>query len=413
MLKMKTLLIITIISFALTLMPSFQSTRAKLVETIIFPGTLIEKIRFYLDSSLIDWNSNYYGLIFNKQSVADFENYVDYLAGIEDWKNVLAWSARLKRVGVEREHAIIDALGNLTKAGELPTSGIDNDGDYWHVYDRDLLYATYYFANQYNCSHKWNLTRAYGFLKAAIKANSSYPGLLKVHASGQIEEGDNRFYDENAQTLSAYLIFYELGIENALNDAKQIWTYINNVHWNDIHEYYNYSRVLSTFECESPYFVKIVSLLQWFDKKIGNRTRLTADLETRFLKYKWFSPQWTHPTIPPEESAFVVIHDNPRNPQRRLQNTLGAWFTMLGRYNTFSLTSRQNLRALLKGYGLFPPAWKLLYDPSAQLYDNSTGMFKMVSTDNNVTNFLEILGGYHSPTGMIPIENHLLPLAIL
>ena len=69
--------------------------------------TLANRIRFYLDTpNLINWTENYFGLLFNKQSISDMENYVDNLANQQDWKNVLIWSARLKKLGVERETAI-------------------------------------------------------------------------------------------------------------------------------------------------------------------------------------------------------------------------------------------------------------------------------------------------------------------
>ena len=368
-------------------------------------GTLIERIRYYLNSSLVDWTDNYYGLIFSRQTKTDFENFVDRLNDDSDWLNVMTWSVRLKKLGIEREFAIKNALGNITKAGELPKSGEDSRGSYWFVYDRELLYSVYYYANKYGyLTDKWNVTKGYAFLRDAIIINgsSNVPSAFHVYEDGGVTRGNNRYYDENAQTASAFLIFYELGVDAALDSAKAVWNYVNSRHWSETGQYYSYQPTWDGFECESPYFFKIFSLLQYWDQSTGNLSRIVTDVQTRFLNQSWESPQWRE--SPTGTVGYAVMHMNPSNSQRRLQNTLGAWFTMLGAFNLLNSTSQNKLRNMLKGYGGYDPAWKLLYHPDTRLYDSSTGMFRMTSTNSPTTDATSMALTLQALMGVVPIN---------
>jgi hypothetical protein len=385
---------------------AFNSAFAVHTEINSVSGTLIDRIRFYSNYSLVNWTDNYYGLVFNKQTKADFESYVDRLANASKWTDVLRWSARLKKLGVEREEAIKSALGNLSKAGELPRSGSDYYSSFWCVYDRDLLYSVYYYSNKYGyLTDKWNATKAFHFFKDSVDptGSSDVPSVFYVYEDGTVDRMFNRYYDENAQTASTYLIFYELGIAEALNSSKTIWSYVNNNHWSESGQYFNYRPTWFGFECEAPYFAKVFSLLYWWDHYVENISRLIADTQTRFLNQLWESPQWTE--WPTGTIGYVVMHMNPSNAQRRLQNTLGAWFTMLGMYNVLDTAGQNDLRALLMGYGNFDPAWMLLYHPNAELYDSGSGMFKWSSADTSATSEATCLAiTLQALMGIVPVS---------
>ncbi|MCJ7422853.1 hypothetical protein MUP01_01100 [Candidatus Bathyarchaeota archaeon] len=373
-------------------------------------GTLIDSIRSYLNSSMINWTANYYGLLFNKQTESDLENQVDLFANASDWVNVLRWSARLQKLGIEREQAIRNALQNTPKCGQLPETYNNSGKPMFLIYDRDVLYSTFYYSEKYGfATDRWNKTNAYLFMKNAMSANATnHLSSLGTYANGGCWNFADRFYDENAQTASAYLIFHELGVEDALSASIDVWNYVNCNHWNETTQHYDYRRTWAGYECESAYFAKIFSLLYCRDQFIENISRLVTDTETRFLNQGWDSPQW----LVGSTEAYVVLHMNPSNPQRRLQNTLGAWFVMLGFYDMLSPDCQTSLRSMLLGSATYEPAWKLLYSPNAMLYDNSTKMFKMASSDLNVTSDATVVSlVLQSLMGIAPINTTMaLPL---
>jgi len=366
--------------------PLSPATYLSVGDASITGQTLIETIRRYLNSSLINWTDNYFGLVFGKQSKTDFEDFIDHLANASDWANVLRWSVRLEKLGIEREQAIKDALCHLEKAGELPASGKNSAlGNFWDVYERELLYAVYRYSEEYNyLTEKWNASKAYIFLKEAIATNGSVgvPSVFYVYGSGKVIPMSDRYYDENGQTASAYLIFYELGVTEALQSAFDVWNYVNVHHWSEQGRYFNYRPTSIGFECEAPFFFKVFSIMKWFGES-ANTSRLVMDLETRFLASGWESPQWRENQT--GTVGYAVMHMNPSNSQRRLQNTLGAWFTLQGAYHLFDSSSQTNLINMIRGTNSSDPAWKLLYSHDARLYDQASDMFRYSSTDPNVS----------------------------
>lgn len=372
------------------------------------PKTLIDTLRLYLNYLPVNWTNNYYGLIFGKQDKANFESYINQLAADGKWADVLKWSARLKKLGIEQESAIKEALLNLPKTGELPTSASLLNLSYWHVYDRDLLFSTFYYSNKYGyLTDKWNATRAFEFLRNAIATNGSggNPSVFYVYSDGRVSQMSNRYYDENAQTASAYLIFHELGIDSSLNCSIQIWNYVNNNHWNKTEQYFKYRLTSNAFECEAPYFSRIFSLLLWHEHALENFSRIAIDLQTRFLKNLWGSPQWRE--TPTGEVAHVVVHANPTNPQRRLTNTFGAWISLLTMYEALDLDSQIALCELLRGYNDTDPAWKMLYDPSAELYDDALREFRMFSDVNATSEATCMALALQALMGIIPLTTTL------
>src|SRR5271157_1770261 len=136
-----------------------------------------------------------------------------------------------------------------------------------------------------------------------------------------------RFYDECAETIDCYLIFYELNISSALTDALQTWNWVNSNDWDNSSGHYTYTPAQDWYECEGAFFPQIAAILQYFDWNAGNISRTTLDVYSRFLASEWASPQWTLSTGTLE---YAVVHANPGQGQVRLENTFGAWFMMLG-----------------------------------------------------------------------------------
>lgn len=364
--------------------------------------TLINRIRFYLDSpDLVNWTTwdgLYFGLLFNKTSISDIEDYIDSLAEQQDWENVMHCSIPALKYGIIREDTIKYALGNITQVGGVGGSLPDTDdsANGFHIYDRDVLYGCGYFSEYFDyLTDKWNATEMYNDFKTAIETYCTSPTVYWI-GEYSVSEGYERFYDEYAETIQAYLTFYELGVNEALDDAVNVWSWLNNRLWNVTDQYYWYRPDWSGYECSAGSFLKIIALLRWFDPSIENSSRLGIDYYSRFFKDGWNSPQWKIYTD--EFSTYQVLHHNPSNTQRRLHETMCTWFSIYGAYSALNTTSQQNLKEMLN------EAWYLLYHPYGLSYDSNTEMFRQSSdaapSQAGTINALTL----HLLLGIIPIN---------
>ena len=182
-----------------------------------------------------------------------------------------------------------------------------------------------------------------------------------------------RYYDEGAETIDMYLTFWLLGVSSALSQAENWWSWVNaNLYDTNSSSgsFYKYALEWTTFECEAGGFDQIISRLYYYDPAIPDVSNLLTDLETRFLSQGWSSPQWA-------TSNYVVQHAV-GNSQERLENTIMSWAALFGLYADMTSNMQSQLQGLLDGSAGPAPAWNLLLQ--SELYDNSTGMFRMLST---------------------------------
>mgnify|MGYP002395567388 CR=1 FL=1 len=335
--------------------------------------TLIQVLQSIGDG--VDWEKAIYaGVLFNKKAKADLEALIDNYASAGDWQNVLKWTVICRKLGIEREDAIKAALDGLQMVGPLPRTALS--GVYFCVEDKFALFG-YYYAEKYNYRlDKWNKTDGYNFFKTVIN-NVSHP-VLFIDANGNTV-GYSRYYDESASTVQCFLIFYELGITDAFNDALYWWNWINDNFWYQ-NTHYKYSLSWADYECEAGFFAKIIANLKYYRTDLENWSRVLADLQNRFLIDKWDSKQWFSGSE--GKTTYVVVHHYPSNPQRRLQNTIGAWTALDAVYWELNNASQNTMQDLLRGYGGLDPAWKLLMNPVASLYNNDTRKFRWESTSS-------------------------------
>jgi hypothetical protein len=328
----------------------------------------------------VDWNSAVYaGMVFNERNKTDLEALIDNYSSAGDWSNVLKWTAISRKLGIERESAIKAALDGLPMVGPLPWTIKYSGVDYFGVEYKFALLG-YQYAEKYNYRlDKWNKTNAYVFLKTAVN-NEGHP-VLFINGNGgtyTISYGP-RYYDEAASTIQCFLVFYEMGIADGLDQALLWWNWTNNNLWHqDTH--YKYGLSWSDYECEAGFFAKIIANLEYYELDLGNWSRVSADLQNRFLIDNWNSKQWFSGSE--GNTTHVVVHHYPSNAQRRLQNTIGAWTAMFSFYDDFKNTSQNSMQTMLEGDVATNPAWKLVMDPFAMLYDNSTSEFRWTSGDS-------------------------------
>lgn len=327
--------------------------------------TLISRLRYYLNgggSAFINWEEQpYYGLIFEKATKQSLASYIDNLnnGSYDNYLDILRWSARCHKLGIENEQAIMDALSNLTLVGGALPETVNHNGACFLIYDRDVLWSCFYFGSKYGLASKWNVTEAYTYFADCL-ASSNVTSALWWHNDGTAETYTDRFYDENAETLSAYLIFYELGVDEALAKARDVWKYLVDNFWKEQMQGFGYRADYPVWECEGAFFPKVLFSL-FYDDNRSPDPRLIADVYSRFLQDGWNSPQWRN---------YVVVHA-PTNIQTRLQATLGAWTTLHEFYSFLSADARSDLQEM----GL--EMWYRLYQ--SDLYDSNSSMFKSCS----------------------------------
>jgi hypothetical protein len=185
-----------------------------------------------------------------------------------------------------------------------------------------------------------------------------------------------------------------------MDDAVSIWNWINTNLWTG--NYYKYALNWNDLECEAGGFYQIIAKLWQRNPNIGYINRLVQDMEYRFLGNRWNSPQWGG-----SSPYFAVLHAAYSNTQRRLENTIMAWSSIMGVYNRYNSTEQQQVIDLLQGYSTYPnAAWQYLVSSSG-LYDATSNQFKWSSGDtacNEATAYGTVLFFF---MGMVPQDGSL------
>jgi hypothetical protein len=331
-------------------------------------------------STSAGWNSTpqtiYDGIALGKTTVAQLQKAVDAINvdSASDAETVFYWYLQLSKFGVGINDttikAALNAMPMLPNIGGLPYN-YQNDGvASFLVSNRFVLYA-YQWAVELNYqTAKWNLTKAYTTFNNTV-ASYQKP-LLCVGSDGEgwgIDYGP-RYYDECAQTIDMYLTFYLLGISDGLKQAQYWWNWENDNLWafTETGEgYYQYALDNQDFECEAGSFDMLIWRLYAHDQSTPHITNLFTDIETRALSQNWSSPQW---------ADYVVVHTT-GNYQQRLGNTIISWASMMGLYGNMTATMQAQVQMLLNGTAADEPAWSLTM--RSELYDNTTGLFRMRS----------------------------------
>ena len=364
-----------IIIFAISFFASMHSISAQqnnstLASTI---ANLVNNINF-----TSDLDSAYMGLSLGAVTLQNFQNMIDSLPS-SSWTSILYWYAVVDKYNIENQTTIERALDAATMLPNgLPEETVDSNGkSCFLIYDRYLFYG-YFWSNTYQYDqNKWNLTQAYNSYDAAVNYSQTLFGVppLWIYGDNTAKPYSGRYYDETGESLDGYLEFYKFGVTQGLERAEDLWNFENSYYWNGV--YYGYTEPNGLYECEAGGFEQIIWKLYDYNPAIPNIQNLLTDINNRYLTNLWNSPQWLD---------YVDQHAN-SNPQRRLENTEMTWQSIIGTYSLLTTTSQEEVQELLNGtaYGITnnvtvdEPAWSLLSNPSAGLYDPSTGLYRIHS----------------------------------
>ena len=324
------------------------------------------------------------GLSFGRVTLQSFQGMVDALPSSQ-WNTILYWYAVMSKYNVQNQTTIERALdAAVMMPNGLPCETVDeNNVPCFLIYDRYLFYGYFWaYEFQYDQS-KWNLTAAYLSYNSSIEysqINSGTPPLW-LYGGNTANPYSGRYYDETGESLEGYLEFYQFGVADALIEAENLWTFENTKYWNGA--YYGYTNEGGLYECEAGGFDQIIWQLSYFEPSLPNTQNLLTDINNRYLSSLWNSPQW---------GDYVIQHAN-SNPQRRLENTQIDWQSIIAAYPYLSSTNQIEVQELLNGsaYGITNgngvnlPAWSLLANQAAGLYDPSTGLYQYHSDSSPCT----------------------------
>jgi hypothetical protein len=307
--------------------------------------------------STVDWSSPtsfiipHFGLIFAHKG-----NYDAALSTVPDFTTLI----RMKRIaeidGVNSSllnQRVVEAMANQQMTGYWPN--VDPKGVlvYWK-----FLVFTYMYAEELGVNtSKWNRDLAFQEYLNCWQANPNF--LWFNPADGSSVDQMNRYYDENAEVLSIFLKFYQIGVPEALYYANQMWAHLYTYHWSG--SYFPYTPNWNQAECEAgPFAEAIAELAVANGQSLPNfPDYILQDLNYKFLSGgNWSAKLWS-------PGAYVVRHAE-SNPEKRLENTVTAWAAMHSYYGLMDDSMKSNFIKLLTGS---PNAWQGLLNYSNMYSD--------------------------------------------
>jgi hypothetical protein len=311
--------------------------------------------------STVDWVSPqswvipHFSLIFTGQNIYD-----TVLPAISDFKTLIQTKriAELDDINSSFLNQLVaQAMDNQTMVGHWPNVDPHLMSVYWKYMVSAYRYAMELGSN----TSKWDRDLAY---EEFLRCWQADPDFLWFDAQNRTlpgPTGGDRYYDENAQVLSIFLKFYQIGVTDAINYATQMWTHLYINHWNSARDYFPYSPTSPQAECEAGPFAETIGELY-----ASNRNGLPnfPDYILRDLDYKFISGgNWSAKLWSP--GAYVVRHAE-TNPEKRLENTVTAWAAMQSYYGVMNRSMQTNFVNLLAGS---PSAWQGLIDNSGLFKD--------------------------------------------
>jgi hypothetical protein len=327
--------------------------------------SLADQIKTTIDtvnwSSPQSWIIPHFSLIFTGQNTYDA-----VLPTISDFKTLIQTKRMADLDDVNSsllDQLVTRAMDNQPMVGHWPNV----DPHIMSVYYKFLVSAYRYAVELGVNSSGWNRDLAYQEFLNCWQVDHNF--LWFDPAQGIPTDYMDRYYDENAEVLSFFLKFYEIGVPDALNYADQMWTHLCTMHWSG--SYFPYTGSKSQVECEAGAFAETIGEL-YANNPNGLPNfpdYILKDLDYKFLSGgNWSAKLWS-------PGAYVVRHAE-TNSEKRLENTITAWAAMQSYYGLMNSTMKSEFDSLLTGS---PSAWEGLVDYS-NMYSN--GQFRWRETSN-------------------------------
>ncbi|MCL5318552.1 MAG: PKD domain-containing protein [Thaumarchaeota archaeon] len=347
---------------------------APVVSVVVSKAPLADQINASL-GEVSSWGSLVdVGVVMHRSVVSDFDGWITRMADAGDWEDVFAVKRYAEQAGYSS--SVIDAKVRLALSNipmysrySLPETSKESKGSFWPA-ARYVLYG-YRYSEELNWEKaRWNKTS--GFL--ALKTMRDRYGRAFYQINPDALAADSLFgtrWHESGSLMDSFLIFHKLGVKGAFDYSVQEWGWLNNRSWSRDH--YSYSPAWSGWEYSAMDVFPNVAKLRLNGAGLVNWSRVTTDMQMRYVNSLWQSPQW-------DADYRVVDHHHSGNHERRLDGTLNAWILLDTFYGVFNHGNQTNMKRMLEGSGKAPRAW--LGVNASDLKQPGTNRFRLKSTSN-------------------------------
>jgi hypothetical protein len=336
--------------------------------------TIAEQIKRSLDT-ITDWTSSWeianFGVCFNKAPLTVFNDVITKYADTGDWLGV-ACTARMAELSKfksaiidEKLQAFLTNVGMFTSA-KLPKNVPTDAETPFHVKYFVVLNG-YRWAKELDYEkEKWDINSGYQGFKSFRRAQTTpfYACNIDTSAVKTLYGGT---WDSVASLASIWLNFYRQGVTEALDLAEDEWFYFLDKYWK--YDHFKYAPENEDYQMRAESVFKQFMKVFLSDLTLPFFTRITADVERRFLVEGWGSPQWG--------GKNVVVTHYPNVIEERLDATLGTYGLLHMLYRLFEERHKNTLKQMLSGEKP-PKASEALLNSS--LFDTASNRFRNTPT---------------------------------
>lgn len=308
-------------------------------------GVLADEIDRLL-ADVTSWrNLVHAGVVLHRAALSDFDAWISRNAAVEDWDGVLAVKRYADLAGYTSpsiDDAVRRALSHYPMFAQyaLPMTDATGSGFFW-PWTRYVLYGYRYAEELRWETMKWNKTSAF----LALRDVREWYGRAFYRCNPDLPSADSLFgtrWHQAGSLMDCFFILYQLGVADALSCALQEWQWLNAQLWSGDH--FDYAPLWPNWEFSGISVYPNVAKLHSNGTRLGNWSRISTDIQARYLAERWASPQW-HASWP------VVEHHYPGNHEPRIDGTLTAWVTLHTFCGLYTPGNQSNMRALQEGDG--------------------------------------------------------------
>lgn len=304
--------------------------------------TLADYLNSWISNTTFDDSplATQWGIIFGNKPTSSYDVAAQYAADVQRWTDVFLIKRSAEISGYTSpilDSAVRTALQNCPKAGALPVTY----GNGWLVYHGFALW-TPKWAGELGMAG-WNATEMFNQLKYFVDLYGG--GFLVAYENYAIStnQANTRYYDEQAETLRAFVILSRQGVEGAMAYADKIWEHLNSDGW-WTGQWYWYRPNWKVFECEMGGFAMIIS-----DYLGYVHPNVISDLESKLLTQGWDSPCWQN-----NGSRYVINHANQPDStivsaEMRPGETLAVWRALQSVYPSMPVEDQEKITSMLSG----------------------------------------------------------------
>lgn len=333
--------------------------------------TLADFLNSWINNTTFDDSplATQWGIVFGNKQMSSYDVAAQDAADAQRWTDVFLIKRSAEISGYTSsalDSAVRTALQNCPKAGALPATYQGG----WLVYDGFALWAPKW-AEELGVAG-WNATEMFNQLKYFVDLYGGGFLIAYKDFATYTNQATTRYYDEQAETLRAFVILARQGVDGAMAYADKIWNHLNSDGW-WTGQWYWYRPTWQVFECEMGGFAMIIS-----DYLGYVHPNIISDLKTKLLVQGWDSPCWQN-----NGSRYVINHANYPDgsvctAEMRPGETLAVWRALQSVYPSMPTADQNKITSMLSGSAWYNAITSGAFDEgTAQRVTGAAVMFLM------------------------------------